>query len=186
MERGQLVFLDCINAAFIIGAREPLADAEKAVTDAIQTYQASNTPRTILFLDSPDALLATGATTAQQLNDFVFKLRSVVYSAVLTCCADLPLLSAATQSTGTNLSPVEVESARFTAQQAHNARFVMSVRELETGAARDVSGVLRITRSSCSYDLDDAEEPEVREMEALYLVQRDGNVKVFERGADAT
>ena len=126
------------------------------------------------------------STTAQQLNHCIFKLRSSVHSAVLSCSADLPLLATATKSAENKSLPIEVEAARFITQQAHNARYVMSVRELDTGAARDVSGVLRITRSGCAYDLDDAEQVEVREMEALYLVQRDGSVKVFERGADAT
>jgi elongator complex protein 6 len=62
----------------------------------------------------------------------------------------------------------------------------MSVRELATGAARDVSGVLRITRGGSANsdrggDLDSDKDSE--ELEALYLVNRDGTVKVFERGS---
>lgn len=61
----------------------------------------------------------------------------------------------------------------------------MGVRALETGAARDVSGVLRITRGG-GWEEDGEEEGEGmgREVELLYLVGRDGNVKVFERGVD--
>ena len=80
--------------------------------------------------------------------------------------------------------PLETESARFLTQQAHNARLVISVRELATGAARDVSGVLRVTRPDCTYS-GGPEDPEITEMEALYLVQRDGGVKVFQRGTDS-
>lgn len=66
----------------------------------------------------------------------------------------------------------------------------MGVRALETGAARDVSGVLRITRGGGygGWEEDGEEEGEGegmgREVELLYLVGRDGNVKVFERGVD--
>lgn len=63
----------------------------------------------------------------------------------------------------------------------------MGVRALETGAARDVSGVLRITRGGgWGWEEDGEEEGEGmgREVELLYLVGRDGNVKVFERGVD--
>ena len=140
----------------------------------------------VLILDSPDVLLAMNAVTAQQLNHSILKLRSMVHSTVIICSVDTPLLAAATQSHASSSLPVEVESARFITQQAHNARYVMSVRELSTGAARDVSGVLRVTRSACAYDIDEAVPEDIREMEALYLVQRDGSVKVFERGADAT
>lgn len=68
----------------------------------------------------------------------------------------------------------------------------MGVRALETGAARDVSGVLRITRGGGwgggdgGWEEDGEGEGEGmgREVELLYLVGRDGNVKVFERGVD--
>lgn len=63
----------------------------------------------------------------------------------------------------------------------------MGVRALETGAARDVSGVLRITRGGGWEWEEDGEgegEGMGREVELLYLVGRDGNVKVFERGVD--
>lgn len=67
----------------------------------------------------------------------------------------------------------------------------MGVRALETGAARDVSGVLRITRGGGGdggWEEEEEEEGEGmgmgREVELLYLVGRDGNVKVFERGVD--
>lgn len=82
-------------------------------------------------------------------------------------------------------TPLEAESASFVVQQGHGADFVVSARELETGAARDVSGVLRVTRGGAAFAREEEEDgaEEVREREALYLVQRDGNVKVFERGA---
>ena len=84
---------------------------------------------------------------------------------------------------------------------------MMGVRELETGAAGDVGGVLRVGRGGGWYDWDDGEGDkeggwggeggggeaggqgrghweEVREMEVLYLVRRDGSARVFERGAN--
>lgn len=55
----------------------------------------------------------------------------------------------------------------------------MGVKELGTGAAKDVSGVLRVTRGGGG-GFDDREGEEVREMERLYLVGRDGGVKMVE------
>lgn len=57
----------------------------------------------------------------------------------------------------------------------------MSTRLLSTGAASDVSGVLRVSRGGAVDDLEQASE--VEEKEVLYLVGGDGNVKVFGRGA---
>jgi elongator complex protein 6 len=59
----------------------------------------------------------------------------------------------------------------------------MSARELATGAARDISGVLRVSRGGDAYGFDGEV---VREAELQYLVQRDGVVKVFSRGADVS
>lgn len=54
---------------------------------------------------------------------------------------------------------------------------------LDTGAASDVSGVLRITGGG-AWDEDAAEEPggDVEAHEYLYFVGSDWGVKVFERG----
>ena len=50
----------------------------------------------------------------------------------------------------------------------------MGLRLLDTGTARDVSGVLRVTRGP--------EGDELEEREFLYFVSGDGGVRVFERG----
>lgn len=54
----------------------------------------------------------------------------------------------------------------------------MSVRELDTGSARDVSGVLRVTKGGGWEEGGEA----VEEREVLYFVGNDGGVRVFERG----
>lgn len=76
---------------------------------------------------------------------------------------------------------MEVETAAFVIQQSHKARLVMAVRELASGAAKDIGGVLRVTRGA-DFDAEDEIQEDIGEMEVLYLVQRDGNVKVFGRG----
>lgn len=63
---------------------------------------------------------------------------------------------------------------------AHEADLTLSLRLLDTGTARDVSGVLRINVREGI----DREEVDVK-MEAkelLYFIAGDGNVRVFERG----
>lgn len=166
---------------------DDLTSLQQKVSSAIATQKAAGCERVILVLDNPDISLAMGSTTAVELSGFIMPLRAQLYSTVLVCSADSPFLSAAVPGSETSQPPIEVETAAFLTQQAHAARYVMSVRDLETGAAKDVSGVLRVTRGVCAYDDggDDGEWEEVREMEALYLVQRDGSAKVFDRGADS-
>lgn len=62
---------------------------------------------------------------------------------------------------------------------------MLSLRPLDTGKARDVSGVIRVSRGGAwDDDNDDDEEgqEQQKELEALYFVQNDGGVRVFERG----
>lgn len=91
----------------------------------------------------------------------------LVHSTVLTLSADTPLVAA--QATA-----LEREHASLVLSTAHAADAVLALRMLDTGTARDVSGVLRITG------------PGVEGMggatEYLYHVVADGGVKVFERG----
>lgn len=80
---------------------------------------------------------------------------------------------------------MEIDTAAFIAQEAHAARMVLSTRELSSGAAKDVSGVLRVTRGG-NQCFGDSTGEMLEELEALYLVQRDGGVKVFGRGEGMT
>ena len=187
IERRHFSFIDGLTDQAIDRTSDTCTVIKTAVETAIAKIDGvpSRLP-VLLILDGPDLLLATGQASVQQLNLLLLNLRSLAHSTILTCSADQPLLQAASQSSTMAVSPLETGSASFLTQQAHNAHLVLSVRELATGAARDISGVLRVTRSPCAYD-DDSEitQNEPKEMEALYLVQRDGNVKVFQRGADA-
>ena len=55
----------------------------------------------------------------------------------------------------------------------------MSARGLDTGVAKDVSGVIRISKGAGEL----ADEGDIEEKECLYYVGSDGGVRVFERGA---
>jgi elongator complex protein 6 len=154
-----------------------LSSVEKKITTALAQAQASNSSsKTLLVLDYPSLLLATTPNlTSTTLSTLILTLRShsSVHSTLLTTPADGPFLSATQPDTNAAPTPIESEAAAFTVQQAHCARSVLSVRELGTGAARDVSGVLRVTKGGNSED-------GVKEWEGLYIVGRDGGVKIVE------
>ncbi|KAK3114087.1 hypothetical protein LTR53_007934 [Teratosphaeriaceae sp. CCFEE 6253] len=212
MKERRFAFVDCFTTlgALNQGEGDALAVMERSITAAIHdTTSAQKSRPTVLLLDNPDVLLALGLSTAPHLSALLLRLRSSVHATILSCAADSPLLSAAAAAAVTSeaaeplATALEAAAAAFAVQQAHAARVVMGVRGLETGAAGDVSGELRVTRGAGVYDAEDDEEEgtqewvkkegkddgvpngEVRELEALYLVQRDGSVKVFERGSSA-
>lgn len=58
----------------------------------------------------------------------------------------------------------------------------MSLRLLDTGTARDVSGVLRVTLGNETGANEKDIQDRVEERELLYFVGGDGGVRVFERG----
>lgn len=95
-----------------------------------------------------------------------------VYSTVIATAADLPLSQSPT-------TPLEISHTAFVMSLAHQARSIMSVRGLDTGVAKDISGVLRVSKGGG----ESAGEGDVEESECLYYVGSDGGVKVFERGA---
>lgn len=79
-------------------------------------------------------------------------------------------------------TPLEVDHAAFMLSIAHQADFTMSLRLLDTGTARDVSGVVRITAGDSIEENDQDLRRKIEEKELLYFVGGDGSVKVFERG----
>jgi elongator complex protein 6 len=89
---------------------------------------------------------------------------------MLTISADEPLIAAQTTT-------LEKEHAALALSLAHEADLVISLRLLDSGAAKDVSGVMRITRGG-----QDSGLKKVEEHEYLYFIGGDGGVKVFERG----
>ncbi len=77
-------------------------------------------------------------------------------------------------------TPLEINHAAFLLSVAHQADLVMSLRLLDTGTARDVSGVIRISVGE-GIDQDEV-DAKLQGRELLYFVGGDGAVKVFERG----
>ena len=91
------------------------------------------------------------------------------HAVILAVASDEPLVTA-------QVTTLEKEHAAFILSLAHEAHTVMSLRLLDTGTAKDVSGVVRITGGG------DDSGPSIEEKEFLYHVGGDGGVRVFERG----
>lgn len=79
-------------------------------------------------------------------------------------------------------TPLEADHAAFLLSTAHQADFTMSFRLLDTGTARDISGVVRVTVGDSIGEIGQDPRRNIEEKELLYFVGGDGSVKVFERG----
>jgi elongator complex protein 6 len=93
----------------------------------------------------------------------------------LTLSADSPLIS-------NQQTLLESDHAATLVGTAHQADIIMSLRLLDSGTARDVSGVVRITVGDQAERMGLETHTKVEEKELLYFVGGDGGVKVFERG----
>ncbi|KAI0521148.1 hypothetical protein F5B22DRAFT_40177 [Xylaria bambusicola] len=190
-KKGSFVFIDGLTSLFTPASdhrrKQSVVDSGKKVLlsattdhfrqvleDALSHAQALNPgTQTVLVIDQPDIFLATAGDTmsGQGLRGVILGLREKVHSCIITVSADEPLIAAQ----GTSL---EQEHASLALSLAHDAHFVISLRMLETGTAKDVSGVLRITPGG-DEEIADAL---VEDRELLYFIRGDGSVRVFERG----
>lgn len=164
----------------------------------------------ILAIDGLDLLLASSApdagVTPLSLSSFLLNLRShpLVHSTILTLSADGPLL----HNLAADATPLELSHREFLTGAAYQAGRVVQLRGLDTGPARDVSGVLRISGGGATgdgegfgrrraaaggrertgnvhdKDDDDGEDEDGKSAggEWLYQLRGDGSVRVWARG----
>ncbi|KAF4448198.1 hypothetical protein F53441_8359 [Fusarium austroafricanum] len=176
---GRFTFIDGLSGLYgnakspVPGARRErvlrstsLIDIKKEIEGAVADLHAA---RKVLIIDQLDTLLAVtdDSTTSLTLQTLILSLRSLVHSTLLTLSADTPLVAA-------QATTLEREHASLVLSTAHAADLVLALRMLDTGTARDVSGVVRITGPGVD-GLGGAAE-------YLYHIVADGGVKVFERG----
>ncbi|KAL1837357.1 hypothetical protein VTJ49DRAFT_3968 [Mycothermus thermophilus] len=122
--------------------------------------------RVVLIMDGLDFVLAASTGSSQS---------EATHTTILTLASDSPLIH--TQET-----PLEQQHAWFTLSLAHDADLLLSLRPLDTGAARDVSGVIRITTHPTTAAIKATTAAHGGSHEWLYYVGGDGGVRVFERG----
>jgi elongator complex protein 6 len=166
-----------------------IADIKKTISSAISSLATSATQRkTLLIFDNPDLLLALNpAITPSDFSSLMLQLHTLpnVSHVLAHIQADNPLLSLSTPP-----QPLEVAHHNLLVKCAHMSRRILGVRILDTGVARDVSGVIRVTEQrkqwfNFGFDIEENKDSDDsgRGKEFLYQVKSDGSVKVFERGA---
>ncbi|KAK5033828.1 hypothetical protein LTR13_006880 [Exophiala sideris] len=171
------------------GAPSPRTPQSGTSVSTPNPILSANT-KPIILLDGIDFVLASEPNvSALALQSVLSIFRSQCHAVVVTGNADAPLLHTATSpESGT---PLERDHAHFLTSMAHQSNWVWQLRGLDTGSAKDVTGVLRISRGG---DLDSEEQnsgagaqshvkfDEVADAEWLYQVKGDGSVKIWSRG----
>ncbi|KAL7779573.1 hypothetical protein CFE70_009077 [Pyrenophora teres f. teres 0-1] len=152
-----------------------IADVKATISSAISSLATSATPcKTLLIFDNPDLLLALNPAITPRISP----------RSSSSCTHFLPL--------STPPQPLEITHHNLVVKCAHISRRILGVRVLDTGVARDVSGVVRITEQRSHFigagsgrttAGRDGGGDDGKGKEFLYQVKGDGSVKVFERGA---
>ncbi|KAF1966933.1 hypothetical protein BU23DRAFT_559778 [Bimuria novae-zelandiae CBS 107.79] len=168
-----------------------LDHASATITAALDALDPSSS--TLVILDNPDILLAAvPALAPSDLTSFFLTLhtRPSVSQVLVHLQSDLALRTPSVPP-----QPLQIAQQNLLVKTAHMSAKVLGIRLLDTGVARDVSGVLRATVHKDSWTnigtlgqmgdgrRGDAGLLEEKSLEVLYKVQGDGGVRVFERGA---
>jgi elongator complex protein 6 len=169
-----------------------LADLVTTISRAVSSLSAatatSSTPqrKTLLILDNPDLLLALNPTiTPSSFTSLILHVHALpTVSHILSHVqSDNPLISLSMPP-----QPLQWAHHNLLVKLAHMSGRILGLRVLDTGVARDVNGVIRITEQKndwLSFGLNDGvkgSDDSGRGTEFLYQVKGDGSVRVFERG----
>ena len=158
--------LRAIQSSYSVSS-EPISVYQQQLTD-------SRKLNTILVIDGLDLLLASqpDATLHEHLA-VLSRLQQEVHSTWLTLSADSPLVHRPVDAA----TPLEIAHRAFLTTVAYRSRLVMQLRCLETGVAKDITGILRASRGGSFDD----EEDHLEEGEWLYHLKTDGSVRVWEK-----
>jgi elongator complex protein 6 len=160
-----------------------LVALSKAIDNALKAAgytpnsDGGRTQAALIVVDGLDFILASQPEIdAVHLQQLLSKLLTSTQSLIVSCHADTPLLHNRHESS----TPLEREHGTFITAMAHQARLVLQLRGLDTGSARDVTGIMRI--SPGGQQDDEGDTPTLTEGEWLYQCKSDGSVKVWSRG----
>jgi elongator complex protein 6 len=128
----------------------------------------------ILLLDSPDVILGTTESDATAVISALLQLRLKAHATVIMLRADL----FESEAEPHNPTPMQVQQQQLVLSRAHQANTIFSVRKLDSGLAKDVTGVLRITTSIKDTKANDQDK------EFLYHVSDNRTAVVWERGSE--
>jgi elongator complex protein 6 len=164
-----------------------LAHVQSTLSSAVSALSSTPQRKTLIVLDNPDAPLALYPhISPASLTSLFLALHSLpgVSHVLVHLQSDTPLLSPSVPP-----QPLELAQHNLLVKTAHMSRRILGVRVLDTGVARDVSGVVRVTEQRVGWmglglELETAgASGDDKGKEFLYQVKGDGGVKVFERGA---
>ncbi len=144
------------------------------------TSSNSNNNKPAIILEAPDILLSSNLFNSKQLLKLMFSLQKVSSSLYVSLNIDEELIDIDKHPEQTS---IEFQQYDFLVHMIHRASLIIGLKPLETGRAKDVTGILRISRGTVPLSIDENDEKinEIQEREYFYLVNGDAQVQLFFR-----
>ncbi|KAK6330949.1 hypothetical protein TWF718_003143 [Orbilia javanica] len=134
----------------------------------------SNGAKPKLVVEGLEVLIAAAGVDARVVEDLVYDLREVSSTATILLPSDSVLIQTSSSST-----PLELSHANLVLSLGHAADAILSLRLLDTGVAKDISGVLKITRGAGNL----GETGGIVEEKEMLYYESDAGVRIFARGS---
>jgi len=157
--------------ALMLEDDSPLSKLEQVLSERASTLKTSGF-QPVLILESLDLLIGPTNITAQSALALLYNARAMFDWLLVVVAAnnDKSPRQAA-------VSAMQVRRRQFTTSLLHQADITLSARRLDTGQAKDVSGVLRLTLSQPTRVQDQSNE-------FLYRVDTNLSLRVWTRGTE--
>lgn len=127
-----------------------------------------------LVIEGLEVLIAAAGVDVRAVEDLVYDLQEISSTATILLPSDSALIQTSPSST-----PLELSHANLVISLGHTADAILSLRLLDTGVAKDISGVLKVTRGAGNLGETGGM---VEEKEMLYY-ESDAGVRIFARGS---
>lgn len=132
-------------------------------------------PDSVVFIEGPELLLSSTSISSNQILSVLTKLNRSCKQLFIVCGQEYP---ESFDLTSTNdLDPV-FKTADFLIKLYHKSQLNINLKPLPTGRAKDITGCLTISKGTIPYE---GISLQVWEREYIYLVSKDGNVKLYFR-----
>ncbi|KAK6341897.1 hypothetical protein TWF730_001383 [Orbilia blumenaviensis] len=145
------------------------------IKSALQGVSTTSANKPKLVVEGLEVLLAAAGVDVGTVEDLIYDLREISSTTTILLPSDSVLIHTSPTST-----PLELSHANLVISLGHTADAILSLRLLDTGVAKDISGVLRVTRGAGN--LAGTTAGVVEEKEMLYY-ESDAGVRIFARGS---
>lgn len=132
-------------------------------------------PKSIVFIEFPEILLTSTSITSNVLLSELNKINKICKQLFIISGQDYPQ---SIDLNVTNPNDLIFKVSDFLAKLYHKSQLNINLMPLPTGRAKDITGCITISQGTVPYV---GTNLQVVEREYIYLVAKDGNVKLFFR-----